>query len=152
MSILVRCFFTPNEDRTMNNLIRAGIAGLTLAAGGAALADDKPGHAEFGSVDQNRDGRVSKVEAQAHAELTSQFATLDADRDSYLSQTEFGKWKAVSPGAPPPSTSPESGKAPGPAGTSPPSPEPRSPGVTPQAGADAPQSGADASSPSDQAR
>jgi hypothetical protein len=128
----------------MKNVIGNGIAGLALAFAGAALADGKPGHAEFGAVDQNRDGRVSKVEAQAYSELTSQFGTLDADRDSYLSQTEFGKWKASSPGTPPASSSPETGKSPGPAGTSPQSPsEPRSPGVAPQS-ADSPMSGAEA--------
>jgi hypothetical protein len=140
-------FFTPLEDRTMKNLIHAGIAGLTLAFAGAALADGKPGHAEFGSVDQNRDGRVSKVEAQAYTELTSQFGTLDADRDSYLSQTEFGKWKAPAAGSPPASSTPEPGKAPAPAGNSPQLPEPRSPGVTPQSADDAPKSEAEASPP-----
>ena len=131
----------------MKNLISNGIAGLALAFAGAAFADGKAGHAEFGAVDQNRDGRVSKVEAQAYTELTSQFGTLDADRDSYLSQTEFGKWKASSPGTPPASSSPETGKSPGPAGMTPQSPsEPRSPGAAPQS-TDAPVPGASAAPP-----
>jgi hypothetical protein len=142
MRILARCLFTPIEDRNMNNLIRAGMTGLTLLLAGAAVADGKAGHAEFGSVDQNRDGRVSRVEAQSYTDLSSQFGTLDADRDSYLSQIEFGKWKAATPapGAPP-VASPEPGKVPGPAGTAPQSPEPVSPRVSPQSAAgDAPQS------------
>ena len=61
----------------MKKLICNAVAGLTMAFAGAAMADGKPGHAEFGAVDENRDGRVSKVEAQAYTELTSQFVVLD---------------------------------------------------------------------------
>ena len=35
---------------------------------------------------------MSQVEARSHAELGTAFATLDADKDTYLSQSEFAKW------------------------------------------------------------
>lgn len=57
---------------------------------------------EFGSIDTNRDGRLSTAEVQSHSDLKSSFATLDADRDSYLSQTEYSKWNKagkMSPGS-----------------------------------------------------
>jgi hypothetical protein len=99
----------------MKNLVRIGIAGMALAFAGGALAQGKSGPADFGAVDQNRDGKVSKSEAQAYSELNAQFSTLDADRDSYLSQTEFGKWKpapaSIAP-APAPGAASEPGKAP----------------------------------------
>ncbi len=54
---------------------------------------------------------MSKAEAQSYSELTTSFGTLDTDSDTYLSQTEFGKWKAPAPAV----TAPESGKAAAPA-------------------------------------
>jgi hypothetical protein len=104
-----------HEGSIMKNLVRIGIAGIALAFAGGALAQGKSGQAEFGTVDQNRDGKVSKSEAQAYSELNSQFATLDADRDTYLSQAEFGKWKPapapIAP-APAPGAASDAGKAP----------------------------------------
>lgn len=87
---------------------------------------------QFSSLDSNRDGRVSKDEVKAHAELTSSFANLDADHDTYLSETEFGKWKpATTPGA----TTPGANRpAPG-------APMPGNPGSTPGTRTPAPLSG-----------
>jgi len=103
------------------NKASIGIAALSFAFAGAVFAqapaatatppvDSHAAHAgkmDFTSLDQNKDGRVSKAEAQSHMELTSSFATLDTDSDSHLSQMEFGKWKAPAPGV----SAPESGKA-----------------------------------------
>lgn len=48
---------------------------------------------QFGTVDQNRDGRISRAEAMSHSgQLGSAFSSLDLDRDAYLTQSEFGKW------------------------------------------------------------
>lgn len=82
---------------------RLGVVSLSLAAAGVLFAQapppanpattpDRVAHSEFNSVDANRDGRVSREEAQSHAELVSSFSTLDADKDTYLSQNEFAKW------------------------------------------------------------
>jgi hypothetical protein len=94
--------------------------GLSLAFAGAALAQNtqnpavNPGSTkvappEFKSLDANKDGRVSRDEAKSQTDLTSTFATLDTDRDSYLSEAEFGKWKPM-PGSG--STAPDASKAP----------------------------------------
>jgi hypothetical protein len=87
----------------------AGSLVLSLAAGVAFAQNTPPPAAgagqgasamvEFGSIDKDKDGRLSSAEAQANTELRTAFSTLDADRDSYLSQTEYGKWsKAAKPG------------------------------------------------------
>lgn len=84
-----------------------GIAALSLAFAGAGLAqgvapprsdsgsgNKAEGVEQFGSVDTNKDGRISQAEARSHGSaLNSQFSTLDTDKDTYLSQMEFGKWK-----------------------------------------------------------
>ena len=100
----------------MNKLTFA-IASVSMAIAGVAMADappaapdldagSKPAHAQFSSIDTNKDGRISRDEVKANAELNSSFATLDADHDSYLSESEYGKWKSSS-------MAPGSGKAPG---------------------------------------
>jgi Ca2+-binding EF-hand superfamily protein len=70
---------------------------------------------DFKSIDTNSDGKLSSAEVQSNMELRSAFATLDADRDTYLSQSEYAKWnkdsKPATPAVPatpsPSSSSPE---------------------------------------------
>lgn len=87
----------------MNNTVRLGSFVLACALGGAAFAQGAASPAgspaqgagassEFGSLDTNRDGKVSSTEAQSNSELRSAFSSLDADKDTYLSQSEFAKW------------------------------------------------------------
>ncbi len=91
------------------SLAAAGVVYAQAPAATPAPAAGMSASADFTSVDQNKDGRVSSAEAQSHADLNTAFSTLDADRDSYLSQTEFQKWNkagkakdgASSPGAAP---------------------------------------------------
>lgn len=90
----------------MKNLVRTGLAGLSLTLAAVAFAQapapaasnlaDSSASPAFGSLDLNKDGKVSQSEVQSHSELKSAFASLDADRDSYLSQSEFSKWKSGS--------------------------------------------------------
>jgi hypothetical protein len=106
-----------------------GIAALPFAFAAAAAAQNaqnpatNPGSTktappQFRSLDTNKDGRVSKDEVKSHADITSSFATLDSDRDTYLSETEYGKWNSsTTPGAsstegnkpPPANNAPQSG-------------------------------------------
>jgi hypothetical protein len=59
---------------------------------GNSSSESAPARGQFTSVDTNKDGRISRTEAQTHGTLGSSFETLDADRDSYLSESEYGKW------------------------------------------------------------
>jgi len=95
------------------NISRIALTALSVAfAVGAAAQNSTPSaqgaasgsmaaRGQFMSSDTDKDGRISKSEAQtAKGSLGSSFATLDADHDGYLSQTEFGKWDSsnYSPG------------------------------------------------------
>lgn len=70
-------------------------AGSPSTGAGAQGVGSSTGAAhDFGSMDTNKDGKVSSTEAQSNSELRSAFSTLDADKDTYLSQSEFAKWSA----------------------------------------------------------
>ena len=45
--------------------------------------------ADFVSLDCNRDGYISKVEALANPEVQKRFAAFDTDKDGRLSETEY---------------------------------------------------------------
>lgn len=96
----------------MNNTVRFGsfvlscaIAGAVFAQGAPAPVAPAPGasaSAEFSVIDTNKDGKVSSTEAQSNSDLRSAFSSLDADKDTYLTQSEFSKWnKAGKSGAMP---------------------------------------------------
>jgi hypothetical protein len=46
-------------------------------------------NAKFGKLDTNADGRISAAEANADKKLSGGFASIDADHDGYLSQSEY---------------------------------------------------------------
>jgi EF hand len=75
-------------------LVSVAAAGLVF--GQAPPAPSTPAPAtdsiQFSAVDMNKDGKLSQAEVRSHGDLQSSFATLDADRDTYLSQSEFSKW------------------------------------------------------------
>ena len=78
--------------------LTVAVAGVALAqapANGPANPGAMPPHTQFSSLDTNKDGRISKDEIKSNAELTSSFSNLDTDHDSYLSESEYGKWKAM---------------------------------------------------------
>ncbi len=88
----------------MKHVVRISSVVLSLAFAGAAFAQATPAkpaapgkaaHLEFKAVDQNKDGKISQSEALTHGELTARFDTLDADRDTYLSNSEFAKWNQM---------------------------------------------------------
>src|SRR4029077_3680140 len=92
----------PPEDLVMSKAVVIGSALLSLAFAATVSAQTpatqpdttKPSqaHQQFSSIDKNGDGRVSQAEARANADLSSAFSTLDTDRDTYISEMEFGKW------------------------------------------------------------
>lgn len=64
------------------------ISGLCLLASTAVLADEEL----FKKLDADSDGLISIAEAAADADVSSQFATLDANKDGFLSPEEFANY------------------------------------------------------------
>jgi osmotically-inducible protein OsmY len=48
-----------------------------------------PANANFVALDRNRDGYVSRIEAQADREVAKRFAYFDIDNDGRLSEAEY---------------------------------------------------------------
>jgi hypothetical protein len=86
------------------NKLTFTIASLGMVVAGSALAQSpnaspmasgaKPPHTQFKSLDADKDGRISKDEIKANADLSASFTGLDSDHDGYLSENEYAKWKA----------------------------------------------------------
>lgn len=82
----------------------------------------------FDRIDKNRDGRISKEEAEADAAMKGAWSKLDATNRGSVSKEEFEKYRTMQPGAT------------GAAGTSPPpnsgsaTPSTTNPSTTPSSG------------------
>ncbi len=76
----------------------AGVAALVLPFA-AAIAQTPPpeqgspqqGAASFESLDTNSDGRISKTEAEANANVKSQFSSYDLNGDGYIERSEVDR-------------------------------------------------------------
>src|SRR5689334_5179870 len=100
-------FHSPMRIDIMKIVTRIGSLVVSLAAAGVVFAQDAAPAAsaqasastsasvDFGSLDANKDGRVSMSEIQSNSELRSQFDSLDTNKDSYLTPIEFSKWNGA---------------------------------------------------------
>jgi hypothetical protein len=94
----------PPEDLVMKKAAVIGSALLSLVFAAAVSAQTpqsdsakaSEAHQQFSSIDTNGDGRVSQAEAKAKADLNAAFPALDTDRDTYISELEYGKWSQQS--------------------------------------------------------
>lgn len=77
--------------------MRVLIIGLLLLGSTAAWAqpqsDTPVQRADFVSLDRNRDGYISKVEALGDAEIQKRFAAFDTDKDGRLTEAEYAAAK-----------------------------------------------------------
>lgn len=83
-------------------LLGFAVAGLAIAAeppSAAAPASTDKVKIDFGTLDKDADGSLTKEEVKAVAELQPLFDTLDADHDRVLSQPEFQRWRGASTSA-----------------------------------------------------
>ena len=62
---------------------------LSAAASAQYTGETHPPRADFVTLDRNRDGYISKVEALANPEVQKRFAAFDQDRDGRLSEAEY---------------------------------------------------------------
>ena len=63
------------------------VLSLILAAATPAMAQDTA--VVFAALDANKDGQVSKAEAEKNAQVTASFAQADTNHDGMLSKAEF---------------------------------------------------------------
>ncbi len=66
---------------------------------------------DFATVDENRDGSITRQEALPTADLHASFDLLDVDRNQSLSPTEFARWNRA--GSPQPKVPRDPSTAPG---------------------------------------
>ena len=75
--------------------------GMANAAGDRWPSDAKSSEShktEFKKLDTNKDGRVSKTEAEANSALQAEFDKLDGNMNGSLDQAEFARFEAESSG------------------------------------------------------
>lgn len=79
----------------------AAAAVAMIPVAGTAVANEGAGKsgATFDALDTNRDGRISKAEAAADANIV--FSSADANGDGYLDNAEFKKARKASEGSMP---------------------------------------------------
>jgi hypothetical protein len=75
-----------NTGGTIMDKILATVATATLLIGVAATAAEQP---TFSDMDKNKDGYLSREEANAAPDLMKLFAAVDADHDNRLTPTEY---------------------------------------------------------------
>src|SRR5574337_75403 len=88
---------TPAAPATQATPANPGTSAATPAAPATAAqpAEQKAEMADFGKLDKNHDGKLSRDEADAVASVHKRFSTLDANHDGFISQQE---WKMGSGG------------------------------------------------------
>lgn len=70
-----------------------GVAAQDIQTPAAAVAPGAPAGASSEPIDRNRDGKITKAEAQADAELARRFRTLDTDNSGKLDEGEFARFE-----------------------------------------------------------
>lgn len=80
------------------------LAALAMTATTAAYAGTDAQATGYQDLDANKDGKISRSEASADAELSSNWKALDTNGDNYLDEGEFARFEtepAPDPGAQP---------------------------------------------------
>jgi len=92
--------------KASRNLIAGTVAALLPIAAAMAQTPPQPSEpaqkgATFESLDANGDGKISKAEAAANSDVSSQFARYDQNGDGYIERAEVSSANQA-PAAEPP--------------------------------------------------
>ena len=79
----------------MRALTAIAMMAVSILAGAQPAGDSTPplARADFVALDRNRDGYVSRVEANGDREIAKRFAQFDTDGDGRLSEAEYVRAK-----------------------------------------------------------
>lgn len=83
---------SPAYIGSMPNVIALALSAALALTGGAAVAqapEQGMVRAGFAALDKNRDGHISRHEANGDRETAKRFAQFDSDGDGRLSETEY---------------------------------------------------------------
>jgi hyperosmotically inducible protein len=72
-----------------------GVAGTAAAASAAGAEKGMPAYPEFGTLDTNRDGFLSRDETRKITGFDKAFKDADANRDGKLDAAEYAKAQAI---------------------------------------------------------
>jgi Ca2+-binding EF-hand superfamily protein len=79
-------------------MVSSGAMAAEMAAGEQASQET----GAFSQLDTNRDGQISREEAQRHSSLEAKFDQADADHNGNISQSEFSAFEVMEMQAPAP--------------------------------------------------
>jgi EF hand len=78
-----------NDMKSSRLMIAGAVAALLPLAGMAQTPSDPPQKgATFESLDANGDGKISKAEAAANADVSAQFSRYDQNGDGFIERAE----------------------------------------------------------------
>jgi EF hand len=99
LSIAVIIVIAGNGD---NNPGMGAAERMQSAASGASapLPHQDPARDSFGSLDLNRDGRVSLAEAAGYGDIMTRFVRADRNKDGKLTKAEFDRLAKLPPPKP----------------------------------------------------
>ena len=85
-------------------LIATAVAALLPIAGAMAQSPTEPEQkgATFESLDANGDGKISKAEAAANADVSAQFSRYDQNADGFIERAEVSSANQQPPAGEPP--------------------------------------------------
>ncbi|MDM4768882.1 hypothetical protein [Solimonas sp. SE-A11] len=83
----------PSASQAPAAKVGAGVNATTDGVGISAAAG-----ADFGSLDTNADGKLTRAEVKSNTELTARFKALDKNKDGKLSSDEYAARNADATG------------------------------------------------------
>jgi hypothetical protein len=79
----------------LSAMLLVGTAGPLVTASYAGDREQPEPGAAFQALDQNKDGKLTAVEAKSHVELSRRWTEIDKDNSGAVDQAEFSAFEAM---------------------------------------------------------